>query len=134
MRLNFCLQIVKCIRHLNLKGYFYFQAKSVEHKAIVEGIKENGESDSDRVIRSVLAARHARELRDLDKQAAAKKKIMVDDAMQKVAEKFERQREEMQRMHEAELDSLQVIIYLLELLKLPGTAETLGEISGGRGL
>lgn len=35
------------------------QAKGVEHDAIVEGIKQNGEEDTDKVVKAVLAKRHA---------------------------------------------------------------------------
>lgn len=36
-----------------------YQAHQQEHKAIAEGIKENGEEDTDRVIRAVMSSRHA---------------------------------------------------------------------------
>lgn len=36
-----------------------FQMKEVEHKAIEEGIRENGIEDGDKIIRAVLAKRHA---------------------------------------------------------------------------
>lgn len=64
--------------------------------------------DSDRVIRSVLSNRHSREERDLDKQFAAEKKLMVDDALSKLAEKYEKQREELLKKQEAELEALKV--------------------------
>lgn len=36
-----------------------YQAHTQEHKAIQEGIKENGEEDTDKVIKAVMANRHA---------------------------------------------------------------------------
>ena len=80
----------------------------MEQQAIAEGVKENGLEDSDKVIRAVQAERHAQELRDLDKQFAAEKKIMVDDALSQLAERYEPLREEKMRHHEAELAALQV--------------------------
>ena len=38
---------------------FINQAKEVEKKAIEEGIKENGREDTDKVVKAVLANRHA---------------------------------------------------------------------------
>ena len=72
------------------------------------GIKENGLEDSDKVIRAVMAERHAQELRDLEKQYAAEKKIMVDDALSKLSDKYDRLRDEMAKEHETELADLQV--------------------------
>ena len=77
---------------------------------MVEGIRENGEEDSDKVIRAVLAERHAQELRDLEKQFAAEKKIMVDDALNKLNEKYDNLRENMMKKHQLQLEALQVSI------------------------
>ena len=77
---------------------------------MVEGIRENGVEDSDKVIRAVLAERHAQELRDLEKQFAAEKKIMVDDALNKLNEKYDNLRDNMMKKHQLQLESLQVRI------------------------
>ena len=63
--------------------------------------------DSDKVIRAVLAERHAQELSDLEKEYAAKRKMMVDDSFSKLAEKYDRLRDEMAAKHEAELAALE---------------------------
>ena len=76
----------------------------------MEGIRENGVEDSDKVIRAVLAERHAQELRDLEKQFAAEKKIMVDDALNKLNEKYDNLRENMTKKHQLQLEALQVSI------------------------
>ena len=77
---------------------------------MLEGIRENGSEDSDKVIRAVLAERHAQELRDLEKQFAAEKKIMVDDALNKLNDKYDNLRENMMKKHQFQLESLQVYI------------------------
>ncbi len=82
------------------------------------GIKENGLEDSDRVVRAVLAERHAAELRDLEGHYAAEKKIMVDDALAKLGDKYDKKREEMMNRQEAELAALQVCIKVLLVLLL----------------
>lgn len=48
-------------RILDFLNVFFvsLQAKGVEHDAIVEGIKQNGEEDTDKVVKAVLAKRHA---------------------------------------------------------------------------
>ena len=75
---------------------------------MMNGVKENGLEDSDKVVRAVLTERHAQEARELEKRFSAEKKIMVDDALSKLAEKYERQREELLKKQEAELEALQV--------------------------
>jgi len=74
-----------------------------------EGIKENGEEDSDKVVQAVLAERQARELRDLDKHHAAEKKVMVGDALLKLNEKYDKLRDELQNRHDDELARLKVL-------------------------
>ncbi len=93
----------------------FVQCKDAEKTAIVEGIKENGVDDGDKVIRSVLAERHALEMRNLEKEYAAQKKIMVDDAINKLAEKYDTLRDEMSQKHEAELSALKVCVRFLPL-------------------
>ena len=90
--------------------FLIFKAKEAEKQAMVEGIRENGVEDSDKVIRAVLAERHAQELRDLEKQFAAEKKIMVDDALNKLNEKYDHLRENMMKKHQLQLEALQVSI------------------------
>ena len=75
---------------------------------MVEGIKENGTEDADKVAQAVLAERHACEVSNLEQQFSAEKKIMVDDAWNRVNEKYEKRRAEMQKRHEDELAALQV--------------------------
>lgn len=75
---------------------------------MAEGIKENGAEDCDRVVRAVLAERHASELRNLETQYAAEKKIMVDDALARLGDKYDKKREELMTKQEAELAALQV--------------------------
>ncbi|CAH1797049.1 unnamed protein product [Owenia fusiformis] len=82
------------------------KSKEAEQKAMVEGVQENGIEDSDKVVKACLAARHARELSDLDTQFAGEKKLMVDDALGKLEEQQERVREDMQNRHERELADL----------------------------
>ena len=84
------------------------QSKDAEKAAMQVGIKENGLEDSDKVIRAVMAERHSQELRDLEKQFAAEKKIMVDDALSKLSDKYDRLREDLAKKHETELSDLQV--------------------------
>ena len=84
------------------------KAKEAEHEAMIEGVKENGTEDSDKVVRAVMAERHAKELADLDKEYAAEKKIMIDDALSQVSDKYDRLRDDMNKRHEAELAALQV--------------------------
>ena len=84
---------------------------------MMEGVKENGLEDSDKVIRAVLAERHAQELRDLEKQYAAEKKIMVDDALNKLHEKYDRLRENLMKKYQMQLEALQVRArYCIEFL------------------
>ena len=83
---------------------------------MAEGIRENGTEDADKVARSVLAERHAREVNDLEQRFAAEKKIMVDDAWGRVNEKYEKRRVDVLKRHEDELTALQVKILLLLLL------------------
>lgn len=98
------------------------QTREAEQKAMQEGIKENGVEDSDKVVRAVMAQRHAQEQQDLEKQYAAEKKIMVDDALGKLNDQYDRQREELAQKHEAELKELQVggpslisFVYMIQL-------------------
>ena len=79
---------------------------------MVEGIQENGSEDADKVARSVLAERHAREVGDLEQRFAAEKKIMVDDAVTRVNEKYEKRRVDVLKRHEDELTALQVNLAL----------------------
>lgn len=64
--------------------------------------------DSDKVVRSVLAARHAAEERDIDAEYAAKKKLMVDDALAKLGEKYDKLSAELHKKHEQQLQHLLV--------------------------
>ena len=84
------------------------QAKEAEKLAMMEGIKENGIEDSDKVIRAVLAERHVQEMRDLEKQYTAERKIMVDDALSKLNEKYDKFRENMMKKHQVQVEALQV--------------------------
>jgi len=90
-----------------------FQAKAKEIEAIKVGIKENGEEDTDKVVRVVLAQRQAQETADLEKRFALEKKVMIDDALDKLAKEHEAQRSEIAKKHEAELAALEVE-YLLQ--------------------
>ncbi|RUS80922.1 hypothetical protein EGW08_011303, partial [Elysia chlorotica] len=83
------------------------QAKDVEHKAIEEGIKENGEEDSDKVVEAVLAQRHAQELADLENQFAARKKVAVDDGLSRLGLKYDALRDQMAQRHAQELAALE---------------------------
>ena len=94
--------------YLYINSIVVSQSKEAEKKAMVEGIKENGTEDADKVARAVLAERHAREVSDLDQQFSAEKKIMVDDALNRVNEKYEKRRMDMLKRHEDELVALQV--------------------------
>lgn len=84
------------------------QAKDTEHKAIQEGIQQNGVEDSDKVVQAVLAARHAVEDKDIDTEYAALKKLMVDDAIAELHEKYSRKSGELTKKHEEQLKQLQV--------------------------
>lgn len=83
------------------------QSKDIEHKAIEEGIKENGEEDSDKVVEAVLAQRHAQELADLENQFAARKKVAVDDALSRLGQKYDSLRDQMAQRHAQELAALE---------------------------
>ncbi|KAH3741464.1 hypothetical protein DPMN_048189, partial [Dreissena polymorpha] len=82
------------------------KAREAEREAIIEGIKDNGEEDGERVIKAVLAQRHAQEMADLDKQFAAEKRMMVDDALNKLNEKYDKLRDQMMKRHDQELADL----------------------------
>lgn len=84
------------------------QAKEVEKQAIREGIQENGVEDSDKVIKSVLAARHAAEEKELDSEYAAKKKLMIDDAKAKLHEKYDKMASDLTKKHEQQMKDLLV--------------------------
>ena len=94
--------------YVYINSVVVLQAKEAEKQAMVEGIKENGTEDADKVARAVLAERHAREVSDLDQQFSAEKKIMVDDALNRVNDKYEKRRTDMLKRHEDELVALQV--------------------------
>lgn len=64
--------------------------------------------DCDKVIQSVLAARHAAEERDIDTEFAALKKLMVDDAIAKLHEKSNNMANELAKKHEQQLKDLEV--------------------------
>ena len=85
-----------------------FQAKKAERRAMADGVRQNGAEDSERVVRAVLAERHAAEQRHLDSQYAATRKVMVDDALAKLGEKYDKLREDMTARHDAELTDLKV--------------------------
>ena len=72
------------------------------------GVKENGLEDADKVIRSVLGQRHADELNQLERQYAAEKKVMVDDALHALGGKYDKMAEDMRKKHDKQLADLQV--------------------------
>ena len=90
------------------KFFTITQAKEVEKQAIQDGIQENGVEDCDKVIQSVLAARHAAEEQDIDTEYAALKKLMVDDAIAKLHEKYNKMTNELAKKHEQQLRDLEV--------------------------
>ncbi len=94
--------------YLQILHFIFFQAKDAEKVAIRAGIQENGSESSDKVVRAVLSERHAQEMRDLEKQFAAERKIMVDDAFNNLSEKYDQLREDMTQRHQKEFDALQV--------------------------
>ena len=79
-------------------------------KAMVEGVQENGVEDSDKVVRAVLARRHADELREMESRFAAEKRMMVDLALSDLLEEYNKERDDMITRHDGELEALQVII------------------------
>ena len=84
------------------------QSKEAEKGAMVAGVKENGVEDADKVIRSVLGKRHADETNNLERQFAAEKKVMVDDALHKLGQKYDKLNDDMKKRHDAQLADLQV--------------------------
>ena len=80
----------------------------MEAKAIAEGIKENGVEDSDKVVSSVQAQRQQQEMQDLEKRYILQKKVLVDSALENLAQKHDILREELAKKQHAELDALQV--------------------------
>ena len=80
----------------------------VEKKAIAEGIKENGVEDSDKVVRAVMSQRHAQEMKDLENEYAARRKVMVDDALVGLSNKYDKLRDELSTKHKAQMQQLQV--------------------------
>jgi len=66
--------------------------------------------DCDKVIRSVLAARHAAEEQELDNEYAAQKRLMVDDAIAKLHEKYDKLSSDLNDKHEKQLVALMVRI------------------------
>lgn len=64
--------------------------------------------DSDKVVEAVLAARHAAEEADIDSEYAALKKLMVDDAITKLHEKYGRRASDLTKKHEQQLKDLEV--------------------------
>lgn len=86
---------------------------------MLEGVKENGLEDADKVIRSVLGKRHADETNNLDRQFAAEKKVMVDDALHKLGQKYEKLQESMKKKHDAQLTDLQVRAHSYDTSRCP---------------
>ena len=60
------------------------------------------------MIKAVLAQRHAQEMADLETQYAAEKRMMVNEALNKLNAKYEPLRTEMSKRHNKELFDLQV--------------------------
>lgn len=83
------------------------KAKAAEREAIKEGIRDNGDDESELVIKAVLAQRQAQEMSDLDKQFAAQKRMMVDEALNKLNDKYDKLRDDMLRRHDQELADLE---------------------------
>ncbi|WAR00886.1 hypothetical protein MAR_025258, partial [Mya arenaria] len=83
------------------------KAKEAEREAIKEGIRDNGEEDSERVIKAVLAQRQAQEMSDLENQFGGQKRLMVDEALNKLNEKYDKLRDDAMRRHDQELADLQ---------------------------
>ena len=77
---------------------------------MMQGVKENGLEDSDKVVRSVLNQRHTQEMNELERQFTAQRKMMVDEAVNKVMEKYEKKREDLLKKHDAQLEALKVKI------------------------
>lgn len=82
----------------------------MEKKAIREGVQQNGTEDSDKVIKSVLAARHAAEENELDAEYAALKKLMVDGEVSKLHDKYDKLSAELAKKHEQQLKDLLVSV------------------------
>jgi hypothetical protein len=91
---------------------YLLQSREVEKEAISEGVKENGMEDSEKVVRSVLGQRHTQELADIEKKFSAQRKIMLDEATQQLAEKYDKLRAELSQKHGAQLQALQVGLYM----------------------
>lgn len=51
---------------------------------------------------------HEQEMSDLEKEFAAKKRMMVDDALNKLNEKYDKLRDDMMKRHDQELADLMV--------------------------
>ena len=79
----------------------------MEKDAIAAGLKENGQEDADKVIRSVLSKRHAQETNNLERQFAAERKVVADDAAHDVTKKYEKMLGEARQKHDLQLADLQ---------------------------
>ena len=66
-------------------------------------------------------------MRDLDNRYAALKKVMVDDAMAKLHDKYEKERDAMLKRHQTELAALQVG-NTLDILSLTIITDTVNRI------
>ena len=58
------------------------------------------------------------EMDDLEKQYAAERRMMVDDALNKLNDKYDKLRDDMMRRHEKELADLMVCTFKYEINKL----------------
>lgn len=75
---------------------------------IVEGIRENGIEDGDKVVRSVMAQRQAQERRDLDNEYAARHQVIVNDKLAQLSAKYDKLEEDLAAKHRTQVATLQV--------------------------
>merc|ERR1712135_197949 len=80
--------------------------KQAEKEAILEGIERNGADASQKVIQSVLEKRHKKELEDLLSEFELKKKLLLDEALKPLLEKYYNDRDAMVAKYESELVKL----------------------------
>merc|ERR1712136_633454 len=80
--------------------------KQAEKEAILEGIERNGADASQKVIQSVLEKRHKKELEDLLSEFELKMKLLLDEALKPLLEKYYNDRDAMVAKYESELVKL----------------------------
>ncbi|XP_070551432.1 trichohyalin-like [Ptychodera flava] len=82
------------------------RVKEEERKAITEGIQEHGVENTERVVQAVLEKRQAQEMKDLDAQFAAERRVAIEAKLAKLLDKYDAKRNNLLQQHEDEMNEL----------------------------